>query len=172
MSSRSPSPELRAPATRYCDSAGVSCRDPASSYFLGVSRTFALLLGAATIVATLDLGHKAASISERGGVVLAHDRSAFYVAGVAAASVVWAWAVSRTGSSSIALAGGVVLGGAAGNLVSIALWPSLRGVPDPIVTGSVAFNLADVAVGIGFVLLLPATAVFAYQNRKRLFEPV
>ena len=137
-----------------------------------VTRTHAVLLGAAMIVAAADLAQKQLAISERGGAVLAHDRSALYVTGVAGASIVWAWAVSLTRSSSIAFAGGVVLGGAAGNLVSIALWPSLRGVPDPIVSGSVAFNLADVAVGVGFVLLLPATGLFAYRNRERLFEPI
>lgn len=121
---------------------------------------------------TLDLAYKALSISERGGAVLAHDRSALYAVGVAAASLVWAGAVALTRSGSIAFAGGIVLGGAAGNLVSLALWPSLQGVPDPIVSGSVAFNLADVAVGVGFVLLLPATGLFAYRNRERLFEPI
>ncbi len=137
-----------------------------------MSRTIALLLGAAALVATLDLAHKAFSISEHSGAVLAHDRSALYVAGIAAASLVWAWAVSLTRSRSIAFAGGVVLGGAAGNLVSIALWPSLQGVPNPIAAGGVAFNLADIAVAVGFALLLPATLVFAVQNRNRLFEPV
>jgi lipoprotein signal peptidase len=137
-----------------------------------VVRTLGLLLGAATVVVTLDLGYTALSISERGGAVLAHDRSALYVAGVAAASLLWAGAIARTRSSSIAVAGGLVLGGAAGNLVSIALWPSLPGVPDPIVAGGVAFNVADAAVVVGFALLLPATLVFAVRNRKRLFEPV
>lgn len=117
----------------------------------------------------LDVAHKALSISERGGAVVAHDRSALYVAGIAAASLVWAGALTLTRSSSVAFAGGVVLGGAAGNLVSIALWPSLPGVPYPIVAGSVAFNVADVAVVLGFALLLPATLAFAARNRQRLF---
>jgi lipoprotein signal peptidase len=65
-----------------------------------------------------------------------------------------------------------VLGGAIGNLVSIGLWPSLPGVPDPLLAGGVAFNIADVAVAVGFVLLLPATVVFGLQNRDRLFDPV
>jgi lipoprotein signal peptidase len=137
-----------------------------------VSRTLGLLLGAATTVLTLDLAYTALSISERGGAVLVHERSALYVAGVAAASVLWAGAIARTRSSSIAFAGGIVFGGAAANLVSIALWPSLPGVPDPIVAGGVAFNLADVAVVAGFALLLPATLVFAMRNKERLFEPV
>jgi lipoprotein signal peptidase len=137
-----------------------------------VIRTIGPLVGAAVAVAALDIAHKALSISERGGAVLAHDRSALYVAGVAAASLVWAGAVALTRSSSIAFAGGVVLGGAVGNLVSIALWPSLPGVPDPIVAGGYAFNVADVAVAVGFVSLFPATFLFALQNRQRLFEPV
>jgi len=137
-----------------------------------VIRTVGLLLGAATAVVVLDLTYTALAISERGAGVLVHDRPALYVAGVGAASLFWAVAVARTRSGSIALAGGVVLGGAAGNLASIALWPSLPGVPDPIVAGGVAFNLADVAVVAGFALLLPAILVFAARNRERLFEPI
>ena len=135
-------------------------------------RTLAVLAGTAGAVAGLDLAQKALSISERGGAVLVHARPTFYVAGLAVAAPVWAGAIMRTRSASIAIAGGIVLGGALGNLASIALWPSLAGVPDPLVAGGVAFNLADVAVAVGFVLLLPAILVFAVQNRQRLFEPV
>jgi lipoprotein signal peptidase len=138
----------------------------------GVARTLAALVGVALVVAASDLAHTAGAVADRGGIVLAHDRSALYVAGVAAGSLLWAAAVALTRSSAIAVASGVILGGAMGNLASIALWPSVHGVPDPIVAGGVAFNLADVAVGFGFVLLLPATAVFAVRNRERLFEPV
>jgi hypothetical protein len=88
-----------------------------------VIRSLVLLLAAAAVEAILDLAYKAHSISEQGGAVLAHDRSAPYVVGVAGASLVWAGAVALTRSPSIALAGGVVLGGAVGNLASIALWP-------------------------------------------------
>lgn len=130
-----------------------------------------MLAGVAAAVAGLDLAYKALAISERGGAVYLHERPALYVAGVTAASLLWAVAVARIGSRGIASAGGVVLGGAAGNLLSIVLWPSLHGVPDPIVAGGVAFNFADVAVGAGFVMLLPATVLFAMRNRGRLFEP-
>ena len=123
-------------------------------------------------VAALDLVQKAFSISERGGAVLVHSRPAPYIAGLAAAALAWAVALARVRSASIAIAGGVVLGGAIGNLASIALWPSLAGVPDPLVAGGVAFNVADVAVAAGFVLLLPATALFGLRNRERLFDPV
>ena len=129
-------------------------------------------MGAATMVAVVDLAEKQLAISERGGAVLIHDGSTLYVAGVAAASLVWAIGVARTRSSSIAFAGGLVLGGAAGNLVSFVLWPSLPGVPDPLVAGGIAFNVADLSVAAGLVLLLPATLVFAVRNRERLFDPV
>jgi lipoprotein signal peptidase len=137
-----------------------------------VTRTLGFLLGAATLVATLDLTHKALAVSNRGGAVLAHDRSASYVAGRAALSLAWAGAIALVRSASIALSGGIVLGGAIGNLASFALWPSLQGVPDPLVTGGIAFNLADVSALVGLVLLVPAIVVFAARNRERLFEPL
>ena len=122
-----------------------------------MTRVLALLLGAATVVAAVDLAHKAHAISEQGGAVLLHDRQTRYVAAGAVLSLGWAGAIALTRSSSIAFAGGVVLGGAAGNLVSFALWPSLSGVPDPILAGGlVAFSLGDVAVVAGFARLQDA----------------
>ncbi|HMJ01230.1 MAG TPA: hypothetical protein VK488_15465 [Gaiellaceae bacterium] len=135
-------------------------------------RILCLLAGTAGAVAALDLAQKAFSISERGGAVIAHNRSGLYVATGALAAFLWGAAVARVGSPSIAVAGGVILGGAVGNLFSIALWPSLVGVPDPLVAGGVAFSVGDVAVGFGILLLVPATVIFALQNRERLFEPV
>jgi hypothetical protein len=136
-----------------------------------MTRVLALLLGAATVVAALDLAHKAYAISERGGAVLLHDRPAAYVVAGAALSLGWAGAVALTRSSSIALFGGVVLGGAAGNLLSFALWPSLPGVPDPIVAHGLAFSVGDVAVLGGLALLLPAAVAYARRNRGRLVQP-
>jgi lipoprotein signal peptidase len=131
-----------------------------------VLRTFGVLFTAAAVVATFDLANKAASISEP---MVVHDRSTVYVVGGAAASLVWALLILLTRSPSIALAGGFMLGGAAGNLLSAALWP---GVPDPLVAGDLAFNLADLSIALGIALLLPATIVFAMRNRARLFEPI
>jgi hypothetical protein len=135
-----------------------------------MTRVLALLLGAATVVALLDLAHKAYAISERGSAVL-HDRPTLYVLAGGVLSLGWAGAVALTGSGSIAFAGGVVLGGAAGNLLSFALWPSLSGVPDPILAGGLAFSLGDVAVVIGFSLLIPALVVFRVRRRAGLAEP-
>jgi hypothetical protein len=44
-----------------------------------MTRILALLLGAAPVVAAVDLAHKAHAISERGGAVLLHDRPTRYV---------------------------------------------------------------------------------------------
>lgn len=136
-----------------------------------MTRTLGLLLGAATVVAALDLVHKHVAISERGGAVFVHDRPAAYVVAGAALSLGWAGAVALTRSSSIAFAGGVVLGGAAGNLLSFALWPSLPGVPDPIVAKGLAFSVGDVAVVGGLIMLVPALVVVV-RSKGRLFEPI
>ena len=95
----------------------------------------------------------------------------FVLAG-AALTLGWAGAIALTRSAVMAVPGGVVLGGAAGNLLSFALWPSLPGVPDTIVAGGLAFSLGDVAVGIGLLLLVPAGLIFARRNRGRLFDPL
>ena len=137
-----------------------------------MTRTLALLLGAATVVAALDLVHKYRAISEQGQAVLLHDRPTRYVVAGATLSLAWAGAIALTRSSTIAVFGGVVLGGAAGNLLSFALWPSLPGVPDPLMAGGLAFSLGDVAVLGGMILLLPAAVAFALRNRGRLFEPI
>jgi hypothetical protein len=144
----------------------------AAEHTAGVRRSFLLLLGSAGAVAGVDLAHKVLAISERGGAVLADDRSAVYVAGVAAAALVWAGLLLLTRSASMALAGGIILGACAGNLLSLALWPSVRGVPNPLVAGRVAFNLSDGAVVVGLALLLPAALVFAARNRERLSQTV
>jgi hypothetical protein len=135
-----------------------------------VTRTLTLLLGAAAVVAALDLIHKQRAISEEGGAVLLHDRPTGYVVAGAAMSLAWAGAIALTRSTPLAVLGGVVLGGAAGNLLSFALWPSLAGVPDPIVAGGLAFSLGDVAVLAGLLLLAPATVAVARHKRVRLFK--
>lgn len=137
-----------------------------------MTRPVGLLLGAAAIVVALDLVQKQQAISERGAGVYLHDRPLRYVVAGAALTLGWAGAIALTRSVAMAVPGGVVLGGAAGNLISFALWPSLPGVPDPIVAGGFAFSLGDLAVAIGLLLLVPATIAFTRRNRARLFEPI
>ncbi|MGZ4115641.1 MAG: hypothetical protein ACXVQT_11265 [Actinomycetota bacterium] len=122
-------------------------------------------------MAAVDLAQKAVALDGAGPVV-GHERSLAYVFAGAAATAIWAAAIVLVGSVPIAFAGGIAVGGAIGNLSSLLLWPSFRGVPDPLVVGRLAFNLGDVAVVVGLFLVVATTVAFAVQNRGRLREPV
>ena len=67
------------------------------------------------------------------------------------------------------LGAGIAAGGALATFVSGLAW---GGVPDPLVRGGIAFNLADVAIAAGDALLLAAALLHAWTNRTRLREPV
>jgi lipoprotein signal peptidase len=84
-------------------------------------------------------------------------------------ATIWAAAILATRSVAMATAAGILVGGAAGNLVSVGIWSA---VPNPLVLEPIAFNLADVFVLAGFVLVAVTTLVFALRNRERLREPV
>jgi lipoprotein signal peptidase len=128
-------------------------------------RTTPLAFGAtALIFAAVDLGHKATSEA-----TYLHARSPVYVPIVLVLAALWAGAILATRSLSLAVAGGVLAGGALGNLASLAMWP---GVPNPIVLEPIAFNLADVFVLFGFTLTAVTTVIFGARNRERLREPV
>jgi lipoprotein signal peptidase len=118
----------------------------------------------AVAFAGLDVAQKATSET-----TYVHSRSAAYVAVVVGLALLWSTAILATRSTLLALAGGVVLGGALGNLVSLALW---AGVPNPIEFQPIAFNLADAFVLLGFATTGTATLTFAVRNRERLREPL
>jgi lipoprotein signal peptidase len=122
------------------------------------------LAGTMAVVAAIDLVHKASTQAD-----YFHARSAVYVVVVLGLAAVWAGAILATGSLSMALGGGILAGGALGNLVSLAFWP---GVPNPIELDQIAFNLADVFVLSGFLFTAVAVLVFALRNRDRLGQPV
>ena len=128
-------------------------------------RRAALVLAAvATSVAAADLAHKALADG-----ALYHERSLLYAVGSASAAALWSLAVVAVRSVALAAVGGIVAGGVAGNVLSLALWP---GVPNPLVAGPIAFNLADVFLVAGALLVVPAVAAYAVRNRARLHEPV
>jgi lipoprotein signal peptidase len=129
-----------------------------------MSRCALVVAGTATPLAALDLAHKAGA-----GASHFHARSAGYVTFVLLLSLAWAAAIVLTRSPAMALGGGVLVGGAFGNIASLAVWP---GVPNPIEVAATAFNLADVFVLSGFVLVAASTLAFARANRERLREPV
>jgi hypothetical protein len=129
-----------------------------------VVRTAFALTSVTAFIVSIDLVHKATTSAD-----YFHARSGGYAALVVVLAAAWVAAILATRSLSMALAGGVLAGGALGNLASLALWP---GVPNPIELEPIAFNLADVFVLSGFLLTAGATLVFALRNRERLGEPV
>lgn len=142
-----------------------------------MARSAVLLLVVAATVAAIDLTHKAVVIADRGEGVLYHERSAPYVVGVAVGALAWCAALVATRSLPLALAGGLLLGGAIGNAISWALWPDYEGTPNPFFLGDaelgIAFNLADVFVLAAVFLVLPVAIVaFLVRNRDRLGERV
>jgi lipoprotein signal peptidase len=142
-----------------------------------VKRTAGLLVVLAAALAALDLAHKALALADGGRGVLADERSLAYALGAAVAALALGLALVTTRSLLLATAGGVVVGGALANVISLALWPSYDGVPNPFFAGNevrgIAFNLADVFLATGGFLLLPAaTLVFAARNRERLRERI
>ena len=73
-------------------------------------------------------------------------------------------------SPSAALGGGLAAGGALAMLVSGLVWQ--QGVPDPLVGGGYAFNLADIAIALGDAMLLAAVLVHAWDNRHSLRQTI
>jgi Signal peptidase (SPase) II len=114
--------------------------------------------------AALDLAVKAVVSTPPGDV---HQRSgAWFVlsAALLAGSALLVWIPSR----AIAMGSALLAGGVLGNLVSASLMDG--GVPNPILIGDhvdgIAFNLADVFVLAGILVLVPAliAATFRYRH--------
>jgi lipoprotein signal peptidase len=75
----------------------------------------------------------------------------------------------RVRSAGVVVGAGVAAGGSLATLVSGLAW---GGVPDPLVRGGIAFNLADVAIAGGEALLVTSALLHAWTNRAHLAEPV
>ena len=124
-----------------------------------------LALAAAAGVIAATLADDAAAPSR-----LSHARSPLALAGAGALAVALLVLVPRARSTWMSLGAGVAAGGAAATLVAGIAWPG--GVPNPLVRGDVAFNVADVAIAAGDALLIAAALAHAWRHRARLFEPV
>ncbi len=98
-----------------------------------------------------------------------HARSAgvFVIAAIIAVGLIGL--APRVPSLGVALGAGIAAGGALATLVSGLAWD---GVPDPIVGGGIAFNLSDLAIGTGDLLLVTAALVHAWTHRRELGRPV
>ena len=74
----------------------------------------------------------------------------------------------RVPSLGVALGAGIAAGGALGTLVSGIAW---NGVPDPLVHGGIAFNVSDLAIGLGDAILLAAVLLHGWVHRGDLRRP-
>jgi lipoprotein signal peptidase len=94
-----------------------------------------------------------------------HERPAAVLVVAAVLSVALLGLAPRVPSWAVALGAGVAAGGAAATAVGGFAW---GGVPDPLVHAGVAFNLADVAIAVGDMLLFAGALAHAWSNRHRL----
>jgi hypothetical protein len=101
---------------------------------------------------------------------LSHPRSPLGLAGAGALAVALLVLVPRARSAAMSLGAGVAAGGAAATLIAGAAWRD--GVPNPLVRGGIAFNLADLAIGAGDALLIGAALLHAWRHRDRLAEAI
>lgn len=123
-----------------------------------------LLIAVALLLTAVDLGQKASA------PVYGHPRGAGYVVIAAALTVFLVVFVPRVPSRSLAVAGGVAAAGAFGNLVSALAWRG--GIPNPIVVGDVAFNVADLCAVGGSIALVLGAVVFGLRHPTLLRQPV
>jgi len=137
-----------------------------------MGRSLLVIAATGAVTALAALVFTAVALSTADAPILAHGRSGAYVFGTSATTLAWLGAIVLTRSLAISFAGGVFAGGSTANLAAVLLWPSIDGVPDPMTAGDVAFNVADVAVAAGLVLVLATTVGFAVRNRSRLHERV
>jgi lipoprotein signal peptidase len=120
---------------------------------------------AALVVLAADLADSAATPT-----AYFHPRPLWLLAGGAAAAAAVLVLAPRVPSVALSLGAGMTTGGALGMLVAGLVWS--RGVPDPLVRGSVAFNLADVAIAVGDAILLSSALLVAWRRRHQLHLPV
>jgi lipoprotein signal peptidase len=123
-----------------------------------------LLIVVALLLTVLDIGQKASA------PVYGHPRGAMYVVVAAALTALLVLFVPRVPSRALAVAGGVAAAGAFGNLVSALAWRG--GIPNPIVVGQVAFNVADLCAVMGAAALVLGAVLFALRNPALLRQPI
>jgi lipoprotein signal peptidase len=123
-----------------------------------------LLIVVALLLTAIDLGQKASA------PVYGHPRGLGYVLVAAALTVFLVLFVPRVPSRALAVAGGIAAAGAFGNLVSALAWRG--GIPNPIVVGELAFNIADLCAVTGAIALVLGAVVFALRHPALLRQPI
>ena len=123
-----------------------------------------LLIAVALLLTAADLGQKASA------PVYGHPRGVGYVLVAAAITALLVLFVPRVPSRALAVAGGVAAAGAFGNLVSALAWRG--GIPNPIVVGEIAFNIADLCAATGAIALVVGAVLFAVRHPALLRQPI
>lgn len=123
-----------------------------------------LLISVALLLTAVDLAQKASA------PVYGHPRGVVYMLVGAALTGFLVVFVPRVPSRALAVAGGVAAAGAFGNLVSALAWRG--GIPNPIVVGEVAFNVADLCAVGGAIALVVGSVLFALRHPALLHEPI
>jgi lipoprotein signal peptidase len=123
-----------------------------------------LLIAVALVLTAIDLGQKASA------PVYGHPRGLSYVLVASGITVFLVLFVPRVPSRALSLAGGVAAAGAFGNLVSALAWRG--GIPNPIVVGQIAFNIADLCAVTGAIALVLGTVLFALRHPALLRQPI
>jgi lipoprotein signal peptidase len=123
-----------------------------------------LLIAVALLLTAADLGQKASA------PVYGHPRGVGYVLVAAAITALLVLFVPRVPSRALAVAGGVAAAGAFGNLVSALAWRG--GIPNPIVVGEIAFNIADLCAATGAIALVLGAVLFALRHPALLRQPI
>jgi hypothetical protein len=101
---------------------------------------------------------------------LTHVRSPVLYAFAALLAALLLTLAPRVRSRVVSLGAGIAAGGALAMLTAGIAWRG--GVPDPLVHGGIAFNLADLAIALGDALLIGGALMHAFRNRGRLRESV
>jgi lipoprotein signal peptidase len=123
-----------------------------------------LLVAVALLLTAVDLAQKASA------PVYGHPRGVVYMLVAAALTAFLVLFVPRVPSRALAVAGGIAAAGAFGNLVSALAWRG--GIPNPIVVGEVAFNVADLCAVGGAIALVVGAVVFALRHPALLRQPI
>jgi hypothetical protein len=129
------------------------------------------LITIAAWISTSDLMVKVVDPTRTG---LYHRRTYFELGLILTVSATVTYVVPLARSRITTAGAGLMVGGGIGNGLSIAIFP--LGVPNPFTVSeagwTIAFNLADIAVLIGFVLMTIGVCRLAREHRDELRHPV
>jgi hypothetical protein len=123
-----------------------------------------LLVAVAAVLAAADLAQAASE------PLYGHPRGAGYVVVAALLAAAIVALVPRVPSTALAVIGGIAAAGAVGNGLAALAWRG--GVPNPIVAGGIAFNIADVCTAVGALGLVTGAGMLAVAHRDALGEPL